>query len=111
MSLLIVGRFVANSLRAGTRAEEPEISGKTTSEKDQEEFLTVTDVNIRARPNGKGERVGLAEKGSRVRVIGKYKNWRQIIVIEHGRNKEDPESLDEGWIDASTLTTLPDDRT
>jgi hypothetical protein len=111
-SLFLTLTFVRSSLSNDPAQDEPD---STTSQKGPsvnhgDEFLTVTDVNIRVRPGGLSEKVGLAEKGSRVRVVEQYKNWRRIIVVEHGRDKEHPDSEDEGWIDGDNLTALTDDR-
>lgn len=68
-----------------------------------QECMTTTDANLRASP-GKGQKwVGLAENGSRVRVLKVRSNWCEVIVLEHGRQKEKPESADQGWLDGSTL--------
>jgi serine/threonine protein kinase len=109
-SLLLTFTFVRNSLR-GSQAEGPDQAVSQTGEEASQgsEFLTVTDVNIRIRPSGLSEKVGLAEEGSRVRVLEKRKNWRRIIVVRHGRDKEDHDSKDEGWVDGDNLTALTDD--
>lgn len=70
-----------------------------------EELVTKTDVNIRVGPSGKSQKIGLSEKGSRVRILTKHKNWREVIVLEHGREKKDPTSADQGWIDGDNLMT------
>lgn len=68
-----------------------------------QECVTTTDANLRAQPGKANKRVGLAEAGSRVRVLKIHSNWREVVVLEHGREKEDPESADQGWLDGSTL--------
>lgn len=70
-----------------------------------DELTTSTDVNIRSDATKGSKKIGLAEKGSRVRVLDKKKNWRKIVVLSHGRDKKDPDSADQGWIDGSTLSS------
>lgn len=70
----------------------------------EQEFVTVTDVNIRAFPSASSDRVGLAAKGSRVRVLSRQDKWCEIIVVRHGRTKNDPDSEDKGWVISEKLT-------
>jgi serine/threonine protein kinase len=62
------------------------------------EATTVTDVNLRPDPSTGNNPVGLAEQGSRVRVLSVNNNWYEVQVIEHGRDKINEDSLDRGWI-------------
>lgn len=68
-----------------------------------DEAETTTDVNIREKHSARSRKVGLAEKGSRVRVLEAHRNWRRILVLQHSREKEDEGSEDQGWIDAENL--------
>src|SRR5215813_531673 len=63
------------------------------------EAVTVTDLNLRAGPNSGNDQIGLAESGSRVRIlnVSTNTNWCEIQVIQHSRIKEDPSSADRGW--------------
>src|SRR6266851_6148390 len=63
------------------------------------EALTTTDLNLRAGPNQTNDPVGLAEAGSRVRVlnVNSNNNWCEVQVLQHGRPKDDPNSADHGW--------------
>jgi serine/threonine protein kinase len=106
-SLFLVLIFVRTSLRYARADGDTEQVLKTDTP-GSDEFMTTTDVNIRNRPSGFSERVGVAEKGSRVRVLEKHKNWRRIIVVHHGRDKEDPAAKDEGWVDSTNLAALTD---
>ena len=69
------------------------------------EAVTTTDLNLRAGPDSGNDQVGLAESGSRVRVIniGSNPNWCEVQVLQHSRTKEDPESLDRGWVNKRFL--------
>lgn len=62
------------------------------------EGRTITDVNLRPEPSTGNEPIGLAEQGSRVRVLSVSNNWYEVQVIEHGRVKIRPDSLDRGWV-------------
>ena len=82
--------------------------GKYVSEMG-DEAETTRDVNIREGHGARSKKVGLAETGSRVRVIEKFGTWRRVRVLRHGREKKDSGSLDEGWIDGSNLKAVGGD--
>lgn len=65
---------------------------------------TTTDVNLRAAANKTSLKVGLAERGSRVRVlnIASDQVWYEVEVVQHGRPKT-PMSSDRGWLHSSFL--------
>jgi hypothetical protein len=70
------------------------------------EAVTTTDVNLRAGPSSANDRVGLAETGSRVKVLSissTSASWYEVQVLEHGRPKTDPSSLDRGWLNKQYL--------
>jgi serine/threonine protein kinase len=69
------------------------------------EGLTTTDLNLRAGPSSATDRVGLAESGSRVKVLtlGANVNWCEIQVVQHARPKSDPTSQDRGWVNKQFL--------
>jgi serine/threonine protein kinase len=62
------------------------------------EGLTTTDVNLRPDASTTNLPIGLAENGSRVKVLSIDSNWYEVQVVEHGRAKTDPFSSDRGWI-------------
>ncbi len=62
------------------------------------EGFTTTDVNLRADPSAANVPIGMAENGSRVKVLTIDNNWYEVQVVEHGRPKGDPFSSDRGWI-------------
>jgi len=72
----------------------------TLNQSDDTTAFTLTDVNVRYGPSGKTMKVGLAEKGSRLRVVSfsEDRNWCDVEIIEHGREKEDKTSADRGWV-------------
>jgi uncharacterized protein YraI len=69
------------------------------------EALTTTDLNLRDGPNPTNDQTGLAEAGSRVRIlnVSNSNNWCEVQVLQHGRTKDDPNSLDRGWVNKRYL--------
>ncbi len=67
------------------------------------EGLTTTDLNLRSDPSTDNDPVGLAESGSRVRVLNVNGNWCEVLVTQHSRAKDKPESLDRGWVNKKFL--------
>ena len=62
------------------------------------EGVTTTDVNLRPVANVSQVPIGLAESGSKVKVLSADNNWYEVQVVEHARPKLDPYSADRGWI-------------
>lgn len=62
------------------------------------EGVTTTDVNLRPVASAANSPIGLAESGSKVRVLSADNNWYEVLVVEHARPKSDPYSSDRGWI-------------
>ncbi len=62
------------------------------------EGLTTTDVNLRPDASTSNTPIGLAESGSRVKILKIDSNWYEVQVLQHGRAKADPFSADRGWI-------------
>ena len=60
--------------------------------------VTTTDVNLRPVASSANVPIGLAEYGSKVKVLSADSNWYEVQVVEHGRPKMDPYSSDRGWI-------------
>jgi serine/threonine protein kinase len=68
------------------------------------EGVTTTDVNLRPLANTNNAPIGIAELGSRVKVLSLAENnWVEVQVIAHGRPKTDPYSSDRGWINKRYL--------
>ena len=67
--------------------------------------LTTTDLNLRDGPNVTNNQIGLAEAGSKVRVmnVNSITNWCEVQVLQHARPKEDPNSADRGWVNKKYL--------
>jgi serine/threonine protein kinase len=62
------------------------------------EGVTITDVNLRPVAGAANLPIGLAESGSKVKVLAADNNWYEVHVVQHGRPKVDPYSSDRGWI-------------
>lgn len=62
------------------------------------EGVTTTDVRLRSDASTNNPPVGLAENGSRVKILATEDNWYEIQVLQHGRPKTDPFTADRGWI-------------
>lgn len=91
--LLATHKYVTtrwNPLSAIQRPVEPPLIGR--------QGVTTTDVNLRPVANISNVPIGLAESGSKVKVLSVDNNWFEVQVVEHGRPKIDPYSSDRGWI-------------
>jgi hypothetical protein len=62
------------------------------------EGVTTTDVKLRPDASATNPQVGLAESGSRVKILSSEENWYEVQVLQHGRPKTDPFTSDRGWI-------------
>ncbi|HWN11820.1 MAG TPA: protein kinase [Pyrinomonadaceae bacterium] len=62
------------------------------------EGVTTTDVNLRPDASTTNRSIGLAESGSRVKILSTTDHWYEVQVLEHGRPKTDPFTSDRGWI-------------
>jgi serine/threonine protein kinase len=88
--------------RQGQQQQSPAAPGNKTGIAGSE-FVTTTDVNLRKGPDPSYTKVGMAESGSRVKVLQVSGKWYQIEVIEHARPKADPNSEDQGWVNSQLL--------
>ena len=62
------------------------------------EGVTTTDVNLRSGASVANAPIGLAEAGSRIKILSTGDNWYEVQVLQHGRPKTDPFTSDKGWI-------------
>ncbi len=62
------------------------------------EGVTTTDVRLRSEASTTNPPIGLAENGSRVKILATDDNWYEVQVLQHGRPKTDPFTSDRGWI-------------
>lgn len=91
--LLATHKYVTtrwNPLTSIQRPTETSIIGR--------EGVTTTDVNLRPVASAANAPIGLAESGSKVKVLSADNNWYEIQVMQHARPKVDPYSADRGWI-------------
>jgi len=89
--------------RAGGEARQGQQAAANKTGVAGSEFVTTTDVNLRKGPDPSYTQVGVAERGSTVRVLQVNGKWYQVQVIEHGRAKADPDSEDTGWVNSNLL--------
>lgn len=93
--LLATHKYVTtrwNPITAIQQAVEPPLIGR--------EGVTTTDVNLRPLASAGNAPIGLAESGSRVKILSTDNNWYEVQVVEHSRVKKDPFSSDRGWINS-----------
>jgi len=91
--LLATHKYVTtrwNPLAPLSQNVEPVVIGK--------QGVTTTDVNLRPVANVSDVPIGLAESGSKVKILSTDNNWYEIQIVEHARPKTDPYSSDRGWI-------------
>ncbi len=67
------------------------------------EGVTTTDLNLRADPSSDNQPIGLAENGSRVKVLAVNSNWYEVQVLQHARPKTDQYTADRGWVNKKYL--------
>jgi serine/threonine protein kinase len=89
--LVATGAYVRSWIRARTTEQTTNTTGIVGRE-----ALTITDLNLRDGPNATNK-IGLAEAGSRVRVLNVNNNWCEVQIVQHSRPKDDPNSADRGW--------------
>lgn len=71
----------------------------------QQEAVTVTDINLRAEPNLKAERIGVVKINSRVKILDSQNNWYKIVIIEQGGQTDSGNAPKEGWISSKNNGT------
>lgn len=101
--LLIMPPYLINWWRTLTVIESVQSTSNNPST--ARETTTTTDLNIRSTPSSEGQRIGLAEHTSRVRVLSCNSDdtWCEIEVVQHGRAKKDADSADRGWVNKRFL--------
>jgi serine/threonine protein kinase len=92
--MLLATHYFVSKRRAQNTQQQPSTPASMVGR----EATTTTDVNLRPDPSTGNSPIGLAEQGSRVRVLNTNNNWYEVQVIEHGRDKINPDSPDRGWI-------------
>lgn len=68
------------------------------------EVFTITDVYLRPDPGTSNSPIGLAETGSRVRVLNANNNWYEVQILEHGRASDNGNlNAGRGWVNKRFL--------
>lgn len=107
VGLILVLSFAAMLFAAHTYVRRRAAAAQTADNSPQanqnqigRELSTKTDVNLRARPNAGSQRVGLAPKGSRVRVLNVQGDWYEVSITERSRPKDDADTSERGWLNS-----------
>jgi serine/threonine protein kinase len=101
-------RYV-NNMRGAQSSQQQQQSGRqnggapSNATQAGDVLLTKTDVYLREGPGTNYDKVGLAENGSRVKVLQASGRWWKVQVVEHARPKQDSDSEDEGWVNSINL--------
>lgn len=95
--LVATGAYVRSWIKARA-ADQPTTTGVIGHD-----ALTTTDLNLRDGPNVTNNQIGLAEAGSKVRILSVNNNWCEVQVTQHARPKDDPNSADRGWVNKKYL--------
>lgn len=101
--LAFAGLLVATGTYVRSRINRQTAQTTTPNSLVGREALTITDLNLRGDPSTDNDPVGKAESGSRVRVLNVNGNWCEVLVTQHSRAKDDPNSLDRGWVNKKFL--------
>jgi len=103
--LAFAGMLLATHTYFRSRWNTPSAAAPTSKAQSDvgREIVTTTDVNLRSAPGASNPRVGLAEQGSRVKVLSVDHNWYEVQIVQHGRKKDDPSSSDRGWVNKKFL--------
>ncbi|MDX6405985.1 MAG: eukaryotic-like serine/threonine-protein kinase [Blastocatellia bacterium] len=96
--LVATGAYVRSRIMTRTAEQQSPPNGIIGRE-----ALTTTDLNLRDGPNVTNDQIGLAEAGSRVRILSANNNWCEVQVIQHSRPKVEPNSEDRGWVNKRFL--------
>lgn len=98
-------RYVNNMRNAGGSQQQQgaQQGGARSTTQSGDVRVTTIDANLREGPGTNYDKVGVAEFGSRVKVIQVSGTWAQVQVIEHARPKTDPDSKDTGWVNGKLL--------
>lgn len=67
------------------------------------EMTTITNVNLRSGPSRTYQKLGEAERGSRVRVLQCNGTWCEVQLIAHGEPRVAAGGAEQGWLDATKL--------
>jgi len=96
--LVATGAYVRSWINKRTTTQQQQQNGNVGRE-----AFTTTDLRLRDGPDANSQQIGLAEGGSRVRILSENNNWCQVDILEHARPKADPSFLDRGWVNRKYL--------
>ncbi len=105
--LLLLGtRAYVSRMRTNTPAAQQQTANTAPVNANLQtgrEMTTITNVNLRNGPNRSYQKIGEAERGSRVRVLQCSGAWCEVEVVEHGLPRALEDGADQGWLDARML--------
>jgi len=91
------GNGTASPEPAAQRGEpDPSAPANPSSSGEEEWVVLSSDVNVRKTPSQNAETLRIAQKGEKLRVIGRESNWVQVT---------DPASSDTGWVYSRFIET------
>ena len=91
------GNGTASPEPAARRGEpDPSAPANPSSSGEEEWVVLSSDVNVRKTPSQNAETLRIAQKGEKLRVIGRESNWAQVT---------DPATSEMGWVYARFLET------
>lgn len=96
-------RYVNNMRNTGGGQQSGQQGSARGAAQSGDVLVTTIDVKLREGPSTNYKQVGLAENGSRVKVLQTSGKWAQVQIIEHARPKVDPDSKDTGWLNGTLL--------
>jgi hypothetical protein len=68
--------------------------------------VTTTDVNLRPVANSSNMPIGLAESGSKVKVLSADNNWYEVQVVEHGGPRPIHIRRTVGWVNKRYVSSI-----
>ena len=102
--LAFSGMLLATHKYVTTRWNPLEHCRKTSSRNIGRQGVTTTDVNLRPMASSANNvPIGLAESGSKVKVLSADNNWYEVQVVEHG-TAQDRSVLFGSWLDQQDAT-------
>jgi serine/threonine protein kinase len=99
--MLFATHFYIRS-RLGRSTPNTPTTNRPQSDIGREGTIVQTDVNLRSGPGRNNSSNGIAEQGSRIKVLNTNDEWYEIEVLEHGRERSS-NSADRGWMNSKYL--------
>jgi serine/threonine protein kinase len=98
--LLATHKYVSGLRNNKAPAVRPQTTAAAQQSPVGREYIARIDVNLRSGPNRNDAKIGLADKGARVRVLAVSGDWYEVEILERQRPKDEPDYADRGWADS-----------